>query len=51
MSDMRLHHAGVITGNLEGSMNFYTSLGYVASAIYADPMQKPRIMLGMAVLG
>ena len=47
--DMRLHHVGVITGTLEGSMNFCTSLGYVASAIYADPMQKARIML--VVLG
>ena len=43
--DMRLHHVGVITGNLEGSMNFYTSLGYAASAIYADPIQKARIVL------
>jgi methylmalonyl-CoA/ethylmalonyl-CoA epimerase len=43
--DMRLHHAGVITGDLEGSTNFYTSLGYAASAIYADPLQKARIVL------
>jgi methylmalonyl-CoA/ethylmalonyl-CoA epimerase len=45
LHDMRLHHVGVITGNLEGSINFYTSLGYAASAIYADPMQKARIVL------
>jgi len=45
LPDMRLHHVGVITGNLEGSMSFYTSLGYAASAIYADPMQKARIVL------
>jgi methylmalonyl-CoA/ethylmalonyl-CoA epimerase len=43
--DMRLHHIGVITSNLEGSMHFYTSLGYTASTIYTDPMQKARIML------
>lgn len=43
--DMRLHHVGVITGNLEGSMHFYTSLGYAASAIHADPLQKARIVL------
>ena len=43
--DMRLHHVGVITGNLEGSMHFYTSLGYAASTIYADPIQKARIVL------
>jgi methylmalonyl-CoA/ethylmalonyl-CoA epimerase len=43
--DMRLHHVGVITGDLEGSTNFYTSLGYAASAIYADPLQKARIVL------
>ena len=45
LHDMRLHHVGVITGNLEGSINFYTSLGYAASAIYADPLQKVRIVL------
>jgi methylmalonyl-CoA/ethylmalonyl-CoA epimerase len=45
LHDMRLHHVGVITGNLEGSINFYTSLGYAASAIYADPLQKARIVL------
>lgn len=45
LHDMRLHHVGVITGNLEGSIDFYTSLGYAASAIYADPMQKARIVL------
>lgn len=45
LHDMRLHHVGVITGNLEGSINFYTSLGYAASVIYADPMQKARIVL------
>ena len=43
--DMRLHHVGVITGNLEGSMHFYTSVGYAASTIYADPIQKARIAL------
>ena len=43
--DMRLHHIGVITGNLEVSMHFYTSLGYAASVIYADPIQKARIVL------
>jgi hypothetical protein len=43
--DMRLHHVGVMTGNLADSMNFYTSLGYAASAIYADPLQKARILL------
>jgi hypothetical protein len=42
---MRLHHGGVITRNLPDSMNFYTSLGYAASAIYADPWQKARILL------
>jgi methylmalonyl-CoA/ethylmalonyl-CoA epimerase len=26
-------------------MSFYTSLGYAASAIYADPLQKARIVL------
>lgn len=45
LHNMRLHHVGVITGNLEGSINFYTSLGYAASAIYTDPMQKARIVL------
>jgi methylmalonyl-CoA/ethylmalonyl-CoA epimerase len=45
LPDMRLHHIGVITGNLEGSISFYTSLGYAASAIYADPLQKARIVL------
>lgn len=45
LHDMRLHHVGVITGNLEGSIHFYTSLGYAASAIHADPMQKARIVL------
>ena len=45
LHDMRLHHIGVITGNLEGSMHFYTSLRYAASVIYADPMQKARIVL------
>jgi len=45
LHDMRLHHVGIITGNLEASMKFYTSLGYAASAIYADPMQKARIVL------
>ena len=43
--DMRLHHVGVITGNLEGSMHFYATLGYVASIIHADPLQKARIVL------
>jgi methylmalonyl-CoA/ethylmalonyl-CoA epimerase len=43
--DMRLHHVGVITGNLADSMNFYITLGYAASAIYADPLQKARIVL------
>lgn len=43
--DMRLHHVGVVTGNLEDSMNFYTSLGYTASTIYADPIQKAQIVL------
>lgn len=43
--DMRLHHVGVITGDLEGSTNFYAILGYTASAIYADPLQKARIVL------
>lgn len=43
--DMRLHHVGVITGNLADSMDLYTSLGYAASAIYADPLQKARIVL------
>ena len=43
--DMRLHHVGVITGNLEGSTNFYTSLGYAASVIYVDPLQNARIVL------
>jgi hypothetical protein len=43
--DMRLHDVGVITGNVEGSMHFYTSWGYAASAIYADPIQKARIVL------
>jgi methylmalonyl-CoA/ethylmalonyl-CoA epimerase len=42
---MRLHHVGVITKNLADSMDFYTSLGYAASAIYADPLQKARIVL------
>jgi hypothetical protein len=42
---MRLHHGGVITGNLPDSMIFYTSLGSAASAIYADPLQKARILL------
>jgi methylmalonyl-CoA/ethylmalonyl-CoA epimerase len=45
LHDMRLHHIGVITGNLEGSMHFYTNLGYAASAIYADPLQKARLVL------
>ena len=45
LHDMRLHHIGVITGTLAGSMHFYTSLGYAASAIYADPLQKARIVL------
>lgn len=44
-TDVRLHHIGVITENLEGSMSFYTRLGYVASAVYADPMQKAQIVL------
>jgi methylmalonyl-CoA/ethylmalonyl-CoA epimerase len=45
LPDMRLHHVGVITGNLESSINFYTSLGYTASGIYTDPLQKARIVL------
>jgi methylmalonyl-CoA/ethylmalonyl-CoA epimerase len=43
--DMRLHHVGVITKNLADSRDFYTSLGYAASAIYVDPVQKARIVL------
>jgi catechol 2,3-dioxygenase-like lactoylglutathione lyase family enzyme len=42
--DMRLHHVGVITKNLADSRDFYTSLGYAASAIYVDPVQKARIV-------
>jgi methylmalonyl-CoA/ethylmalonyl-CoA epimerase len=42
---MRLHHVGVITGDLKGSTNFYAILGYTASTIYADPLQKARIVL------
>jgi methylmalonyl-CoA/ethylmalonyl-CoA epimerase len=42
---MRLHHVGVITGDLKGSTNFYAILGYTASPIYADPLQKARIVL------
>jgi methylmalonyl-CoA/ethylmalonyl-CoA epimerase len=43
--DIRFHHVGVITGNIEGSINFYVSLGYAASPIYADPIQRASIVL------
>jgi catechol 2,3-dioxygenase-like lactoylglutathione lyase family enzyme len=43
--DMRFHHVGIITGNLEESIALYASLKYSVSIIYADPIQKARIVL------
>lgn len=43
--DIRFHHVGVITGRLEESITLYTSLGYSASVVHADPTQKALIVL------
>jgi methylmalonyl-CoA/ethylmalonyl-CoA epimerase len=42
---LMLHHIGVVTNNLEGSMGFYSTLGYSSSRVYLDPVQKARIVL------
>lgn len=44
-NDFRFHHVGLVSSNLEESMAFYEGLGYSPSEIFADPIQKARIVL------
>jgi methylmalonyl-CoA/ethylmalonyl-CoA epimerase len=39
------HHVGIVTGHLDQSVAFYTTLGYHPSQTFSDPIQKAEIVL------
>ena len=42
---LAFHHIGVVTKELRACADFYVRLGYVASAVIDDPIQKVSIVL------
>jgi methylmalonyl-CoA/ethylmalonyl-CoA epimerase len=45
VTELAFHHVGVVTRELDASVKLYVALGYEASPIYEDPVQKARIVL------
>ncbi|MFI5300502.1 MAG: VOC family protein [Polyangiales bacterium] len=45
MRDATFHHVGLIVRELEPALDWWMTLGYLASEIFDDPIQRARIVL------
>jgi len=44
MKDLKIHHYGLATNDLERSIEVFRSLGYSAGEVFIDPIQKVKLV-------